>query len=374
MLFGFVIVLGCSAQDNPYAVFGYNPKVTYKSNPEDKYRVKNLDRNSIIKYVEFDFEDHQITLLGKKDSVIKKFKFDNDALLRWLSPDAKASKYPGLSPYNFVENSPIVSIDPDGDEKIVLTGGKDLHNTNRMNFVMASKIELKNYVKAVKSKGSHEKVSWLIFDLDYTTKEKREFSAWAKAHGVGTPIFVKSSDDVVNYINSANVSAQNLTAARKEDQITDLSAFSHGTPSFLRFGYENTGVNKNKYSPSDFGMQQAVNILRGSFAQTSDIDLFSCNAATPLSYEKYNFASRQQMIQSSLPGWTLVSALSHATGATVNGLIGRTDYSVVGNGTLPIPGLTGGDYSPTVQNQAIPAIKVTSTTDPKTNTTTSTVH
>ena len=37
---------------------------------------------------------------------------------RWLSLDPLASKYPNLSPYNFVANSPIIFIDPDG-EKIV---------------------------------------------------------------------------------------------------------------------------------------------------------------------------------------------------------------------------------------------------------------
>src|SRR5690606_14874858 len=35
---------------------------------------------------------------------------------RWLSLDSLAAKYPGLSPYNFVANSPIRFIDPDGKE------------------------------------------------------------------------------------------------------------------------------------------------------------------------------------------------------------------------------------------------------------------
>ncbi len=37
---------------------------------------------------------------------------------RWLTIDAKASKYPDLSPYNFVANSPLIYVDPDG-KKIV---------------------------------------------------------------------------------------------------------------------------------------------------------------------------------------------------------------------------------------------------------------
>lgn len=40
---------------------------------------------------------------------------------RWLAVDPQSSKYPDLSPYNFVANSPLIFIDPDG-EKIVLVG------------------------------------------------------------------------------------------------------------------------------------------------------------------------------------------------------------------------------------------------------------
>jgi RHS repeat-associated protein len=35
---------------------------------------------------------------------------------RWLSIDSKAGKYPSLSPYSFVANSPILFIDPDGKD------------------------------------------------------------------------------------------------------------------------------------------------------------------------------------------------------------------------------------------------------------------
>lgn len=38
---------------------------------------------------------------------------------RWLSLDPLASKYPGLSPYNFAVNSPILFIDPNGKEAVV---------------------------------------------------------------------------------------------------------------------------------------------------------------------------------------------------------------------------------------------------------------
>ena len=42
---------------------------------------------------------------------------------RWLSLDPKASKYPSLSPYAFVGNSPLNAIDPDGRDIVVLNYG-----------------------------------------------------------------------------------------------------------------------------------------------------------------------------------------------------------------------------------------------------------
>jgi RHS repeat-associated protein len=42
---------------------------------------------------------------------------------RWLSLDPLQSKYPNLSPYNFVANNPILYIDPDG-KKIVISGNQ----------------------------------------------------------------------------------------------------------------------------------------------------------------------------------------------------------------------------------------------------------
>jgi RHS repeat-associated protein len=39
---------------------------------------------------------------------------------RWLTRDPHASKYPDLSPYNFVANSPLIFIDPDGKDIIIV--------------------------------------------------------------------------------------------------------------------------------------------------------------------------------------------------------------------------------------------------------------
>src|SRR5690554_5753647 len=51
---------------------------------------------------------------GKGNSYDFGARLYDSRLGRWLSIDPLASKYPGLSPYNFVANTPIQAIDPDG--------------------------------------------------------------------------------------------------------------------------------------------------------------------------------------------------------------------------------------------------------------------
>src|SRR5690554_8205387 len=41
-------------------------------------------------------------------------------IMRWLTRDPLEDKYPYLSPYNFVANTPIQAVDPDGDRKSVV--------------------------------------------------------------------------------------------------------------------------------------------------------------------------------------------------------------------------------------------------------------
>ena len=50
---------------------------------------------------------------------------------RWLSVDPLEAKYPYLNPYNFVANSPLMYIDPDGEKIEMRTGVSGATNTNK---------------------------------------------------------------------------------------------------------------------------------------------------------------------------------------------------------------------------------------------------
>jgi hypothetical protein len=114
-IFCLLIATACFAQDNPYAVFGYKPKVQYKTNAVDLYRVANNDKNSAIKFLIFDRENRTIKLLDNRDSVIKTISYTDEDILRWMAVDPYAKKYPSMSPYNYAGNNPIRNIDVHGD-------------------------------------------------------------------------------------------------------------------------------------------------------------------------------------------------------------------------------------------------------------------
>lgn len=61
----------------------------------------------------------------------------------WYGVDGLIEKYTTVGGYVYCSSNPIVFIDPDGNRKVVVTGGKDNHNYNSMNFVDASKYKLK---------------------------------------------------------------------------------------------------------------------------------------------------------------------------------------------------------------------------------------
>lgn len=49
-------------------------------------------------------------------------RYKDPVIGRWTSVDPLASKYPSMSPYNYVANNPINAIDPDGRLVIFVNG------------------------------------------------------------------------------------------------------------------------------------------------------------------------------------------------------------------------------------------------------------
>lgn len=85
-----------------------------------------------------------------------------------------SGKHPYESPYCFVSNSPLLllHIDPDGREKIVVTGGEFSSSTRyKYNFVEPAIKQLRAY----KAKAGTEQVTWVIMNVGYSARDKRKF-------------------------------------------------------------------------------------------------------------------------------------------------------------------------------------------------------
>lgn len=83
--------------------------------PNATFKAYNVDSSGEISYMVLDNEYYTISYFNQKDSLLKIYYLEPKSI-KWLSVDPKASKYPNASPYNFVNNNPIVNIDPDGQD------------------------------------------------------------------------------------------------------------------------------------------------------------------------------------------------------------------------------------------------------------------
>lgn len=154
---------------------------------------------------------------------------------RWWSSDPKEGKYPGWSPYHFGFNSPITTIDPNGEENIVIAGGQyDEAPGNKLMFVNQAFRQLKWYKKNQKE----ESRSLVLFSEGYTEKQIARIKKIALKRYGATVIEVSTDDELANYINSQSKESSNLSEARTKDPVTNMDAFSHGVPQQIRFGYK----------------------------------------------------------------------------------------------------------------------------------------
>lgn len=138
---GFALTV--QSQDNPYDIFGHESSVDYEVNDAELLRVENTDTNSIYRTLIFDFENRNVKLLDKKDSIIDDITIKANSTLRFLSIDPHAQNYPQLSPYNFVGNMPTRAVDPDGRDIYILFATEGNHRGDAM-FNAAAQTRMEN--------------------------------------------------------------------------------------------------------------------------------------------------------------------------------------------------------------------------------------
>lgn len=237
-------------------------------------------------------------------------------LARWVTCDWIIGQNASSNLYLYVNDKPVVAIDPSGMEKIVVTGGEYPTRKFRMDFVETSLQRLEEYKKGNPS----DKPTWIIMNPEYedgTTKkpsyskeELLEFTKIGIEKGYEIKVFY-SAEELRNYLNSKSRTGPEISSERLKDPVTNFDVFAHGYPGSIELGYRS--VDQPRFS---FGETMVKDLDPRAFSGAK-IDLNSCNPATVLPN-----------------GGNLVKQFSEQTGSTVYGYEGRTDYTGINKGGL----------------------------------------
>ena len=109
-------LLNANAQ-NPFEKLGYTPKIaTYSQGQFDEFH----DQDTLVQIgsILFNINTRQIVAFVQTDTVHSEATLQPDVVSRWMSPDPLGDKMAFVSPYCFSVNSPILLMDPDGQEPI----------------------------------------------------------------------------------------------------------------------------------------------------------------------------------------------------------------------------------------------------------------
>jgi hypothetical protein len=119
LLFAIIISTVCVNSQNPFAEYGYTPKIATLS--QGQYN-EFFDNDTLVQIgsVLFNTKSKQIVAFVETDTLYSEATLEPDIVSRWISPDPLAVKYPQISPYVYVKDNPIIHIDPDGRDAVVV--------------------------------------------------------------------------------------------------------------------------------------------------------------------------------------------------------------------------------------------------------------
>jgi RHS repeat-associated protein len=239
---------------------------------------------------------------------------------RWFKTDGKQQKYPGHSPYHFAYNSPIITIDPDGNENIVIAGGQhDASKANKLMFAHQAIRQLQQYKKNEKG----ETRTLVIFTEGYSQKQLNSIEVEAKKLGANV-VRVNSASEVVNYINSKNQTNSNLTNVRVADKVTNIDTYSHGHIGTIDFGNEQPNANAAK-----FDADCSTYLNPKAFGKSAVFASYACRTGLGGTNTKDFIVPGF-----SKPSQSLAQSIADNAGILVKAFMKRTSYdSTLGNGT-----------------------------------------
>lgn len=232
--------------------------------------------------------------------------YDSDLSGLFMSVDPMSDKYPNISPYIYCAWNPIRFADPDGNERIVVSGGEYDGERYKYNFIEPAITKLKE-LKAI---AGSEPITWLVASAGYSESDMADFKRVANELGVGFQT-INSADEFTNYLNSKDVESSGLSKARMSDQITSISVFGHGYSGSVEFAHGQ--ANSDQFS---WGTDKVKKLNENAFYNTK-VDFYSCNSATDTETERslgYVFSQRTKTIVTGYKGKSTYTQMNNGEG------------------------------------------------------------
>lgn len=200
---------------------------------------------------------------------------------RWMACDPLARKYPSLSAYHFANNSPIITIDPNGKENVIVVGHETTNGQStvyREAFLMGAV----NEAERLGSQGNGEKTVIIVYHSEYTQEQIDRYASEAKLAGAEL-IPMEKRSDVIDYINNrpcVEITLPDQSTTTTTDKITDFVFIGHGWTGGIHLG------------PKGNELITTSNIINGeidanAFTKNSVAMIISCQSATEPDNQKY---------------------------------------------------------------------------------------
>ena len=240
----------------------------------DRQWYANNDSNGFVNGFNGMRYDHEINGVG--NSLDFGARIYDSRLGRWLAIDPKSAMYAGYSAYHFGYCNPIIVVDPNGEENIVIVGnqGSDpksdtwqRKNIKQRHFLEAGLNEALN--QKTNNTQNGEMTTMVVYSGNYTQQELDYYKGRATKAGVNF-ITVSTTDEIVNYVNDKNTTG--TTNSRDNDLITDFAFVGHGRNDYLLPGYNAV------IQGEDWDALSTASFSENAFHTTCNVKLNSCGS------------------------------------------------------------------------------------------------
>jgi RHS repeat-associated protein len=194
-----------------------------------------------------------------------------DWLGRWTAADP-AGLVDGINIYMYCSGNPIKYVDPNGHERLVVSGG--YYNNNKDKKYQFEFID--SALKESTSYSGKEKSTLLIANVGLTEIDKKKVEEYGKDYNFNV-VYFDDVKEINKYINEGSDSN------REGDPITEFRLFAHGKEGSIEFGYD-SGLSEENQEKLRWTIDKIKKLEKDVFENTYSV-FYSCNTGTPVDAE-----------------------------------------------------------------------------------------